>query len=110
METKVLEIRDEGTCIPAVAIRMVAANAIEDKFLWRCGYSRDGSGIVLMRLADQRATVDAYEWDGRTMRAAHVMIDRFWDDLKDGDVVDARIELGLADKPCAPEIWTRDDR
>ena len=42
MRMKVLEIRDSATCIPALAIKMTPTNGIEDQFLWRCGYPRDG--------------------------------------------------------------------
>lgn len=106
MNTKVLEIRDEGTCIGALAIKMEAANAIEDAFLWREGYPRDGHGVVLMRLSDQEASSDPYEFGNRTMRGAHLWIIEHWDQLHDGDVVDVRVTtLGLASEPAKPEIW-----
>lgn len=107
MKTKVIEIRDNATCIPALAIKMEAASPIEDKFLWRCGYPRDGSGIVLMHLGDQRASSDPYDFPNRTMRGAHLSIIERWDELKDGDVVDVRVFLGEADTPAEAEIWTR---
>lgn len=105
MKTKVLEIRDEGTCIPALAIQMVAANEIEDKYLWRCGYPRGSHGIVLMHLGDQRASSDAYWWGNRTMQAAHLYIEEHWPELEDGDVVDVRVALGERDAPVEAEIW-----
>lgn len=111
MQTKMIEIRDDGTTIPAVAIRMAPANEIEDQFLWREGYPRDGSGVVLMRLADQKATSDPYEWPAlssgtRTMCAAHLYVLEHWDRLADGSVVDARVWFGEATEPVGPEIWT----
>lgn len=106
MKTKVIEIRDRATCIPAVAIKMEAANIVEDRFLWRCGYPRDGSGIVLMHLYDQRANSDPYGFGDRTMKAAHLYIYDHWDELRDGDVVDVRVLLNEADEPAEPEIWT----
>ena len=111
MKTKVLEIRDDGTCIPALAIQMDAANPIEDRFLWRCGYPRDGSHVVLCRLdfsSSQNGVSDPYDWpeNPRTMRAAHLYVLEHWDELRDGSVVDARIQLGTRDTPVEPEIWT----
>ena len=109
MEIKCIEIRDEGTCIPAIAIRMIAAGMIENRFLWRCGYPPDGSGIILLRLADQRATSDPYEWNDRTHKAAHLYIEKNWDDLFDGAVVDARAVLGERPVHAAPEIGTEEE-
>lgn len=108
MKTKMIEIRDDGTCIPAVAIQMSSANPIEDQFLWRGGYPRDGRGVVLLRLSDQGATSDPYGWpeSARTMQAAHLYILEHWDELSDGSVVDARVHLGERQEHVAPEIWT----
>ena len=109
MITKVLEIRDEGTCIAAVAIKMLAATPIEDRFLWREGYPRDGNGVVLMCLSDQRATSDPYEWTAfgwgpRTMPTAHLYIIYNFDNLRDGEVVDVRVILRESTTPADPEI------
>lgn len=110
MITKMLEIRDEGTCIASLAIRMVSDDPIEDRFLWRSGYPRRDSipAVVLMLLSDQKATSDPYEWTyGRTMKLAHVWIIEHWDELKNGDVVDVRVtSLGERTEPAAAEIWT----
>ena len=106
MIIKAIEIRDEATCVPAIAIKMAPANGIQDRFLWRCGYPRDGHGVVLMRLADQKATSDAYEWGDRTQKAAHLYIEEHFNELSDGDVVDVRVVLGESDIPAAPEIDT----
>ena len=121
MNTKLLEIRDEATCILALAIQMQAKafNAaehmdsgeeaiakdmerwkLEDWFLhYRSGYPVDGSSIMLMCLSDGKATNDPYEWPSRgmgirTMGNAHDFIIDNWDALKDGDVVDVQVILG----------------
>jgi len=106
MIIKALEIRDRATCIPAVAIKMVAANTTQDRFLWRCGYPRDGSGVVLMKLHDQQATSDAYGWgnDARTMPAAHLWIEQHFDELAEGQVIDVRVILGEEAEPAPAEI------
>ena len=110
MRMKVLEVRDEATCIPALAIQMVADGPIEDRYLWRTGYPRGDSqpAIVLMHLSTQESHVDPYEWTGgRTMKAAHVWIIDHWDEISGGDVIDVRVTtLGLATKAATPEIWT----
>jgi hypothetical protein len=105
MTFKALEIRDEGTRIDAIAIRMVADNETQDHYIHaRCGHPRDGASIVLMKLYDLRATNDPYEWpaltnDRRTMPNAHNWIIDHFDELKDGDVVDVQFILGETTRP-----------
>jgi len=38
MEVKLLEVRDIGTCIPLLAVRMGSDNEAEQRLLWRVGY------------------------------------------------------------------------
>jgi hypothetical protein len=111
MNTKVLEIRDEMTCIPVMAVQMVAANAVEDRFLWRSGYPRDQRthppSVILIKLSSVEAESNPYHWSyARTMREAHKWITEHFTELKDGDVVDVRVILGEATEPAKPEIWT----
>lgn len=120
MQTKMIEIRDSGTCIAAMAIRMVAGALVisqteletEHRFLRREGYPPDGSAIILMRLSDQKATVDPYEWpsltrDARTMPQAHNWITQNWNDIESGDVVDVQYILNETTAPKAAEIGVR---
>lgn len=107
MIIKCIEIRDRLTCIPAVAIKMEAADVVEAHFLRRCGYPQDGTGVVLMKLSDQEASSDPYHWDNRTMGAAHLFIEESFDDLVNGQVVDARVYLKECAEPAEPEIMTR---
>lgn len=106
LDTRLLEIRDEGTHIPALAIRMVAENALLAYYIHgRCGYPKDGSGIVLMALDSQKATVDPYEWPSlgfgrRTMGNAHDFINKHFDQLSDGQVIDVRVILGEEKEPA----------
>ena len=107
LESRVIEIRDECTCIPAIAIRVRntvhvrninAFETCEWLIHTRSGYPENGSGIVLMRLSDQEATVDPYAWGGRTMPTAHHYVYEHFDELEDGQVLDVRVVLGEADK------------
>jgi len=118
MNTKLLEIRDEGTCILAIGIQMQAPpdppvprweDTVAYWFLhYRSGYPEDGSSIMLMCLEDGRATNDPYEWGSRgmglrTMPNAHNYIIEHWDELKDGDVVDVQVILGETTEPKKSE-------
>jgi hypothetical protein len=109
MTFKILEIRDEGTHIPTLAIKMQAENEIQFYYIHlRCGYPNDGSSIMLMRLDDGKATNDPYEWstitnDRRTMGNAHNWILSHFDELQDGDVIDVQFLLKETEKPKISE-------
>ena len=115
MIIKMFEIRDEGTCIPAMGIRMTprdklhCIDRIEQQFLWRGGYPSDGSAIILMRLNDQVASVDPCSWSGRTMPAAHRYIYDNFDELMNGQVVDVEVILKEKETPSEPEVMRRQD-
>lgn len=114
MQTKFIEIRDSATCIAALAIRMIAENdgvsaMTESRFMKRCGFSQEYPAIILMRLDDQKATCDLYDWHSlgmgmRTMQTAHDWINRNWDQIESGQVVDVQFILGERDTPKTAEI------
>jgi len=113
MTTKVLEIRDEGAFIAALAIRMTGDNPIQNYYFWRCGYPSDGSSIMLMMLYDGKATNDPYEWRAlgmgpRTLPVAHDWIIDHFDELSDGDVVDVQVILGETSTPKISERLARE--
>ncbi len=102
MIVKAIEIRDRNTFIPAIAIRMAPANEEQRYLLARVGFRT--AQIVLMRLNDQEAHSDPYEWrDARTMPNAHVWLLEHFDDVKDGDVLDVEFILGEARAPKVSE-------
>jgi hypothetical protein len=99
MTIKALEIRDEGTFIAVLAIQMLPDNPVALYYFNRCGYPLDGSSIMLMVMANGRATNDPYEWEGlgfgrRTMPTAHNYIIGHFHELSDGDVVNVAFWLG----------------
>jgi hypothetical protein len=117
METKALEIRDEGTFIAILAVDMnpilaTDMNPILDdrqhkllKLLKRCGYRCDGRpNILLTKLsANGKATNDPYSWGDRTMATAHNYILKNWLKLEDGDVIDVEYILGETSQPKESE-------
>ena len=89
MTTKLLEIRDRATLVPALAVRISG----DDGYLARrAGF--DASMIYLVMLTTARCQYDPWSWDDRTMHHAHMYIVAAWPDLKDGDVVDVEFVLG----------------
>jgi len=93
----ILEIRDRGTHISAMAIKMnVDSEAGFYHVHFRCGYSMDGSTVILMKLETAEAQNNPFKWgrDPRTMFEAHYWIQQHFDDLTDGDVIDVEFILG----------------
>lgn len=108
MTFKILEIRDSGTCIPVLAIRMYGDNDVQRHYLHRAGYPLDGSSIMLMVIYTGKATNDPYEWSSlglgqRTMPTAHDWIIDHFAELSDGDVVDVEFILKETESPKVSE-------
>ena len=105
----VLEIRDEGTHIAVLAIQMKADNRTQAYYVHtRTRHPWNGSNVTVMLLDDKRATNDLYEWGAlgmgsRTMPTAHDFIEKHFDDLLDGDVVDVQYLLGETKAPKLSE-------
>jgi len=116
MIVKLLEIRDDGTCIPMLCVDMNTAPEIGDsskcderrrRLLERCGYPCDGRpNVAITHLAanGDKCSNDPYFWGGRTRPVAHNYIIEHWADLKDGDVVDVEFILGERSAPKQSEI------
>lgn len=91
MDIKQIEIRDAGTFIPALALRV----SREDGYVFR----RAGVGdplVILIMLTTMECAYDPYDWvkGGRTMQIAHQHIAEHWDELDDEAVVDVEFILG----------------
>jgi len=114
VEVKLLEIRDEGTKIAAMAIKMFGANKKQRQILRFSGFNQTTPDEYLVALTyvacnNRQINFDYFEWsNSRTMKAAHSYIEEHFDDLKDGDVVDAEFILKLTDKPKKAEICRED--
>lgn len=110
MIAKALEIRDEGTFIPALAVDINPANEGQRYLMRRVGYPCDGRpNVIVTRLSgDGQATNDPYSWGGgaRTWPVAHNYIIEHWAELKDGDVVDVSFILGETKSPKVSERVT----
>jgi hypothetical protein len=104
METKLFEIRDRMTMIPALATKLMPPRSESERFLlswvgYRSNPGEYDSWIILVHFSDTRCQNDAYVWreEGtRTMFEAHKYIEQYWDELQSGDVID--IEFILKEK------------
>lgn len=127
MLAKALEIRDQATFIPVLAVDMNPRQVVAfadgvlqlDKpaepceaqryLLRRCGYPCDGTpNIVITRLSadGDPACNDPYYWRQRTFAVAHNYILEHWNELRDGDVVDVEYILGETTDPKQSERVT----
>jgi len=106
MESKVIEIRDRCTFIPALAVRLRPANERERYLVAHAGYGITGESqeqyVILTRLVPPvESHHDPYEWIryGRTMPLAHRHLIANWADVLSGDVVDVEFLLGESSAP-----------
>ena len=116
MIVKAIEIRDRGTFIPAIAIKMVPYpagknetwdNEAERYLLRRAGYGFVEPCVVLCKMecsgVNRNATYDQHAWGGRTYPVAHNYIIEHFDELESGAVVDVEFILGESTEPKKSE-------
>lgn len=72
----------------------------DDGYLMRrAGFS--GTMIYLVMLATQKCAYDPWSWPNRTMHTAHRHIEKEFDNLDDGAVIDVEFLLG---ETAAPKL------
>jgi hypothetical protein len=106
MITKILEVRDDGTFIPVIAIKMESADPVEAFYIHnRSGFPADGSMVIVMKLdGEHLAQHNPYNWGySRTMRVAHKHIQATFDTLQTGDVVCVEYLMGERKTPKKSE-------
>lgn len=117
MNIKAFEIRDKGTFIPVVAIQMVPRKVFQSPeyvdheaeryLLRRAGFGFDDPSVILCRMeasgVDRNATYDPYSWGNGTMTVAHLHIQKNFDSLNSGDVIDVQFILNETQKPKRSE-------
>jgi len=110
MEVKLFELRDRGTFVPAIAIRLHAQNEAERYLLSRAGYgqsnSEQGQYVLLAGLEGGAITYDQHSWGNRTRQVAHDHIIKYFDELINGQVIDVEYILGEKAQPKDSEALT----
>ena len=105
METKLIELRDKGTCIPLLCIKPDDTLVPVEKLVgWRYGF-KDSDAVIVLHMGEpgRGATYDPHSWNDRTYFTAHLHIQNNWDKLKTGDL-DVRVLLGEEHNPCESEF------
>lgn len=114
MNSKMIEIRDRHTFIPALAIQLEPESEEERWLLARAGFGRTTEAqrkyILLCRITGgaDKCTTDPYHWGRatRTFWVAHDHIYKHWDELQSGSVVCVEHILGERAEPKLSERLT----
>ena len=109
MKLKMFEIRDIGTYIPVIAIKLGGENSSQLYMLGRAGYGLapeiQNKYILLIQIDGGIGNTrsDPYDWDDRTMFTAHQYIIENFDALEDSAIVDVEYILGETKQPKIAE-------
>jgi len=99
LAVKIFEVRDEGTCMPVIAVKVRADNPAfglrrQNKLIQRAGWGF-GEGVYFVPMCGGEAQRDPYSWkNSRTKRVAHQYIANCFDALEDGAMIDVKKILG----------------
>lgn len=107
MTCKTVEIRDRGTFIPALAIRLDPSDERDRYLLGRSGFGTtpeaQGSYVLLVNLVKD-APYDAFgHGPARTLGVVHRHLLAHFDDVPNGAVVDVEFLLGESAEPKSSE-------
>jgi hypothetical protein len=106
MEIKTLEIRDRATFIPAIAIK-VECNNESERYLWsRAGFNTSVGFLVFLGRIDDELKFYPPVWENRTMTTVHEYLQKNWDVVESGQVIDVEYILGETEKPKESERIT----
>lgn len=111
MIAKTIEIRDDGTFISALAVKLEPSCEADRYLLARSGYGttpeRQSEYVLLMRLDGGFGAYncDPHCWGGvaRTMPVAHEWLLKHFDEIESGAVVDVEYILGVRSEPKTSE-------
>jgi hypothetical protein len=97
MVAKTFEVRDDGTFIPVLAVKLTASNDSEKYLIARAGFGTAPTDHVLLSplRGEEKMHFAPSAWGGsRTLGIAHRYIRENFDDLDSGAVIDVELILG----------------
>lgn len=105
MQTKLFELRDRATFIPAIAVLLASEEPRERYLLRRAGYSPDDQVplVLLTRLEGGKASYDCYDWDVEPWRTVHHWLENHWNEVESGAVLDGEFLRGETKVPKQSE-------
>lgn len=103
MHIKMFEVRDVATMIPIMAIK-VNGSTDQDKYLAGRANLLDGDIIVIDIHKEFATSISDNHERYRTLKVAHNHLDRYFDSLENGSVIDIEFILGEKDVEKRPEL------
>jgi len=103
LETKLIEIRDRGTTIVAIAMFVKGKTRHENLMLERLGFW-ETDYILLLNIDDEKVTYDRWKWGRPTWEAAHVYLYENWDKIQPGGLIDLEYIRGESKTPKETEF------
>lgn len=104
MTVKVVEIRDRGTLVPALAVRLDVTEEKERRLLKHAGYGDNPETYVLLiRLTDAPYSPFAHG-AARTLNVAHNYLIENFDKVEHGGVICVEHLLGERETPKTSEV------
>lgn len=107
MITKCFEVRDRSTFMPVMAIKLCPGNIRDDLLIKAAGYSLEDPIVILVDLERCNVSNNPYEWKcggARTLPAAHQYIEKMFDSLNSGDVIDVEFLEGETTEQKKSEV------
>lgn len=103
MTSKIIEILDRDTFIPALVIRLDTENEKEKYLLKRAGYGDIPKNYILLVEINGGyglCSCDVYDWDSRSLRVAlsYLYKNDNFDRINPGEVIDIEYILGESEK------------
>lgn len=107
METKLFEVRDRMTFLPVIAIKLEPGNEPDRYLLAMAGYGLRPKSQAKYILMGKLQTGDLRNCPQdhagyptvRTLPMAHQHIEKHWEELTSGDVIDVEFILGEVEVP-----------
>lgn len=111
METKLFEIRDRGTFLPVICVKMEAEIEEERYLLAITGYGlqkkTQAKYILMGKLQSPDLKFEPFEHAGypvvRSLPIAHEYVRTHWDELKSGDMIDVEFISGETSEKKTPQ-------
>ena len=110
MIAKTFELRDRGTFVPVLAVKLEPTNKADEYLFARAGYGgwaeNQSKYVLLMGLGGgcDKMTCDPYDWgDNGTRFTCHSYIITHFDELQSGQVLDAEFIRGETAEPKKSE-------
>ena len=111
MIAKMAEVRDRGTCVPMLVVKLDSEDGQEAWLLRRAGFHGADPLVLLCKVSGgsghYACTADPFDWGSRdrTYSSTHRWLAQHFDEVEPGQVVDVEVVLGEKVEPKVSERW-----